>query len=582
MQLPSNGKMPASISTIAIGIIGAGFAIFSFLRDVLVLVIASCSAFSFIIGLLLVYFLLTKNQPARTAVFKRQLKRFSILVPVMIGCTLLLMGIASKQYAVSMLGGLVLLELVVIEFILSRTRSRGKIAIVRYFLVLGAVAGNIMFGFLARGTLPARSGSQVWKLHVIDNPGMVLPNGLDPGDVDKDGFLDYVTNYEWDGNVRVAFHPGSVDPAILHEPWPAITVGRVANAESSCLGDVDGDGNLDVAIAHGSELGAASGVKVIWGPAAPESKNPSAWQDGGDMPATVDQGQFHFIRARDVNGDGRMDLVIGGRGTNPMAGLKWLEAPAGSVNRRDLALWDMHEIDPTLESGHGFQFGDVDADGDDDIAICNSDWDTPDASEMVAWYENPGDGSPAQQSPWPKRVIYRGPEFYGKEQVVLHDFSGDGFPEVVMQVADHVYFFINPAVPGLNNNASWSLVRVAKPDETRQRCRPIGVADFNNDGNVDILGMLIHSDGYLAESKATVFWMEHDSTPPLSSTWSTHPIKWGDGFSGFSTFNGEKWDMFQVVDVDADGDKDIVADCEEFHSFGFVFMAVVWFENPLL
>ena len=94
--------------------------------------------------------------------------------------------------------------------------------------------------------------------------------------------------------------------------------------------------------------------------------------------------------------------------------------------------------------------------------------------------------------------------------------------------------------------------------------------------------MLIHQDGDLPITKASVFWMEYSGSDPLTAEWDTHVIKWGDGFIGIGMYNGEKWDQCLFEDVDRDGDIDIVANCEEFHTLGFVFISVVWFENPLI
>ena len=60
-------------------------------------------------------------------------------------------------------------------------------------------------------------------------------------------------------------------------------------------------------------------------------------------------------------------------------------------------------------------------------------------------------------------------------------------------------------------------------------------------------------------------------------------MKQGDGYDGKHPFIGEKWDQFALSDVDHDGDKKIVANCEEYHlpgKNGRVFLAVAWFENP--
>jgi hypothetical protein len=48
-------------------------------------------------------------------------------------------------------------------------------------------------------------------MHPVDNPSDWLPNGLAPADVNDDGYNDYLTNYEFAGRIRVAFHSG-LDP----------------------------------------------------------------------------------------------------------------------------------------------------------------------------------------------------------------------------------------------------------------------------------------------------------------------------------------------------------------------------------
>ena len=83
-------------------------------------------------------------------------------------------------------------------------------------------------------------------------------------------------------------------------------------------------------------------------------------------------------------------------------------------------------------------------------------------------------------------------------------------------------------------------------------------------------------DGALPADKAALFWMqrEHDG-------WATHVIKWADGFRGLNLMNGEKWDQIIPLDVDRDGDLDLVANVEEYNRLRSV-LAVVWFENPRL
>lgn len=412
-----------------------------------------------------------------------------------------------------------------------------------------------------------------WMMHPVDNPGDWLPNGLSAADVNGDGWDDYLTNYEFTGRIRVALHPGGGDPGL---PWAAMDLGYFPDAESAAFGDLDGDGKPDVVVAHGMEhTGAVPGVRVLWG-------DGTAWEDAGDLPASLAGWQFLYIQTADLDLDGDVDIIAGGRAARVAAegqrdtagddlvwaGIRWFENPGGSTNR-DLSAWDMHVIDADTKSGHGFVIGDIDGDGDPDIANANADWDTPEDEENVAWYQNPGTG--AARQPWHAEVLYTGSEFYGKEQVAIADLDGDGLVDILTQTPQEFLWFRNRG----GQPPAFAMESIPKPDALQWRARPLVLADLTKDGAPEIIAALIHNDGRLPKDKPAVFYLQR-----VGEAWVTHVIKWGDGFLGLGTFNGEKWDQFIPADVDGDGDLDLVANCEEYNRLRAV-ISVVWFENPL-
>ena len=174
-------------------------------------------------------------------------------------------------------------------------------------------------------------------------------------------------------------------------------------------------------------------------------------------------------------------------------------------------------------------------DGDLDLAISSKDWDTPAGEANLYWYENPGSGNPHQKMPWPRREIHDGDVFYTKTQVDIGDLDNDGRNDLVIQSDEHVYLFMNRE----GSPVSWERVMVPKPMETRFRTRPIRLADINGDGKLDIVGALIHNEGYLPANMAAVFWMEYTGEKPTADNWTTHVIKWGDGYDGKHVFVGE-------------------------------------------
>ncbi len=472
----------------------------------------------------------------------------------------------------------------------------------RRFYILICIAAAFSLVAAEAGPTGRRSAEAPWPMHPVDDRFRGA-NGLGPGDVNRDGFIDYVTNYEFDQRYVISFHPGSHERA--KGPWPTVVAwkpeplknGKGVNPEHSALGDFDGDGNLDLVTAQGwSSLafweGSQPGVRIVWGPPPERALHEEAWVDAGRIPATIDRGHLIFVVPRDVDEDGALDIVSGGRthgGNNRKGGVIWIQAPSGKSGRRDLSKWQVHDIDPDQFSAHGLVLADVDQDGDKDIVLANADLDTPEEEEKLLWYEDPGPGSAAQKDPWPKHVVYEGSEFFAKPQVAVADLDGDGLLDLITQTSCCIYYFRKTGL----DPVTWEKIVIEKDPVAQWRARPVRVADLNGDGRQDIIGMLIHEGGELPGDKAAAFWMEYRGDGPREDNWTTHVIKRGSGRTMVLPIFGEKWDQVNVVDLDRDGDPDLIANCEEWWiddiEFRFFWdprvdpqsVSVVWFENRL-
>jgi hypothetical protein len=440
----------------------------------------------------------------------------------------------------------------------------------------------IAFGILifqistAQDASNTRYMNQPWKMHHIDRQ-FWNHNSLSPGDVDKDGLVDYLVIHEGADKVTILFNPG-VGNQLYHE-WEKVVISDGNNIEYGYFGDLNGDGNLDAVYANGDK----ADVNIIWGPDKSQVKDPSKWVDAGPIPSSKNQGHYVYLETYDINQDGALDIVTGGRRhiSGKLNGLIWFEAPKNKNDREDLTKWDMHSIDANLLSGHGFVIEDLNKDGHVDIVVANPDWDTPDHEDMLLWYQNPGPHSEAIENPWKKHVVFKNQQLFAKPQVGIGDLNEDGKTDLVVQTDNYVFYLEQQ-----ENADDWKVNQINKPEITRWVTRPTKVVDIDGNGKLDIVGMTIHNYGYTPFGKASVFWMEYLGDKPGTDNWETHVIKWSDGIFSGRAFRGEKWDHMRFIDLDGDGDLDIIANCEEYYERikgkQNTLLGVVWFENPTI
>jgi hypothetical protein len=454
------------------------------------------------------------------------------------------------------------------------------------------VTASLCFSTAARAAEGSRviaahlAAGDPWPMHHVSDDYQVA-NSAGLADVNQDGYLDLAVIDEGIGSLTILFHPGKgADP---RRPWQRVVLGVTGNPEYACLGDLDGDGHYDYVAVEGDDLekGLRTGVRIIWGPRPSETALPEKWEAAGHIPGTEGQ-QYLYAECRDINGDGATDIVVGGRRhsvTKQYAGIRWLEAPRHYADRRNLKKWRQHFIAPNAFSGHAFVFADADQDGDEDLLDANADWDTSEWDEEILWFENPGTGRPAQRKPWKQRQVWRSAAFYPKPQIGVGDVDGDGLLDLVTQTQNSIHV-LRKIEKTAASPAAWHRTEIQKPEAMQWIGRPCKFADLNGDGRLDIVAALIHNDGNLPADKFSVFWLEQGG-PKEAPTWTARPIKASDGYNSRQQWIGEKWDHLLPLDVDGDGDLDLLGNVEEHYRWVKErkriesFFSVVWFENRL-
>lgn len=367
-----------------------------------------------------------------------------------------------------------------------------------------------------------------WRRHTIDASSQGA-DGIRLGDVNRDGLPDLVTGWEEGGVVRVYTNPG---PQRVRAPWPAVTVGEVNSPEDAVFVDLDGDGQFDVVSCC---EGKTRTVYVHWGSAQQD------WQTEA-IPALAGQTQWMFATPLHIDRSTGIDLVIGAKG--PGAELGWLRSPK---QPRQLADWSWH---PLTAVGWIMSIEAVDMDGDGQLDILYSD--RKGAGRGVHWLRQHPAADP--QQPWEKVTL--GATDREVMFLAIGDLTGNGLADVVAAVKDGpITWFERLDESGRN----WQQHEITLPSEAGSG-KGVAICDINLDGRMDVAFTCEHAAG-----KVGVGWLEAPADLRRPD-WKLHDI------SGVR--EGAKFDLIQMLDLDGDGDLDLLT-CEERENLG-----VIWYENP--
>ncbi|MBN1345466.1 MAG: VCBS repeat-containing protein [Phycisphaerae bacterium] len=380
------------------------------------------------------------------------------------------------------------------------------------------------------------SGSP-WARYVIDDASQGA-DGVRPADINGDGLPDIATGWEEGGRVRVCLNPG---PAMARGRWPAVTVGEVGSPEDAVFVDVDGDGAKDVV---SSCEGGGRSIWFHWSPTdRAQILNQIAWQTEA-LPPARDAKPWMFTLTMQVDGRYGVDLVSGAKGDDAEVG--WFESPADA---RTLSGWRWH---PMYRAGWIMSLvaADMDGDGDEDVLVSDRRGD----GRGCLWLENPGPGL-LQYLAWGVHRIG------GSDREVMFlklvDLDGDGLDDVVCATkGGGILFFRRTG----NRFFPWERHEIQLPAGVGTG-KAVNVGDVDLDGRLDIVLSCENAGG-----KSGVIWLSYVGEV-TDGVWLAHDI---------SGVVGTKYDLVELLDLDGDGDLDVVT-CEEIENLG-----VIWYENPSL
>ena len=235
------------------------------------------------------------------------------------------------------------------------------------------------------------------------------PSSVAIGDLNGDGNLDLAVANEGSANVSVLL--GNGDGSFQS----TVNYGAGDEPVSVAIGDLNGDGDLDLAVANGWHGGAPGNVSVLLGN-GDGSFQSAANYDAGEDPQSVAIG--------DLNGDGDLDLAVANQGF-------WI---LGNV----LVL--LGNGDGTFQSAVNYgagdspwfvAIGDLNGDGDLDLAVANRD-----GGDVSVLLGN-GDGTFQSAVNYGASVVPR--------SVAIGDLNGDANHDLAVAnlASDNVSILIN-------------------------------------------------------------------------------------------------------------------------------------------
>ena len=416
---------------------------------------------------------------------------------------------------------------------------------------------SVFLAFLLIGAESSYAPDNIWQKWTIDSSGNGA-DGVHTGDINQDGLIDVVSGWEQSGDIKLYINPGRHR---VHDKasWSRTDISgglEIEGIEDAAFADLDLDGTIDTVIS--SIEGDTKNLAIHWlqGGSFDKSEN---WR--AIVLAPGQHAGYMKARAGQIDGVGGADIVAGTRDMGgEKAGIYWFKSPEGSpwANADQWRRFFVGEIDGKTVT---LALKDMDADKLTDIVYSGR--------NGVGWFKNPGHPVLTEnplQATWERIVITDvGSEF------AFCDHSGDGMEDIIITTSKYTKIVAKWLKRLDESGRHWAAYPVAsellRGANTSDELALKGVACgfVNDDDQIDLV-FTASGDGH------GVFMMSPSTVIGHGKTWDVvYLTPYADDI---------KYDNLALVDIDRDGDLDIVT-TEEGKGIFSAGEGVLWFENPL-